>query len=181
MEKFLKKTGWESIVTSVIFAIIGIFFITNPEGTFKFAAISIGIVFIAFGAIKILNYFRDRENTDFYNYDLIYGLVSAVAGIVIMLHSSTLETILRLIIGIWIIYSGIMRTVLATKLRAVNSNAWLPVFIIALLIIACGVFITLYSGAIIMTIGITMLSYAIMDIIEGFIFIKKVNDTFIEE
>ena len=180
MERFLKKTGWESIVTSLIFAVIGILFITNPEGTFKIAAIGIGIIFIIFGAMKVLAYFRDRGNTDFYNYDLIYGLVSAVAGIIIIINSSALEAIFRLIIGIWMIYSGIMRTVLATKLRAANSEAWLPVLVIAILIIACGIFTTVYSGAIIMTIGIIILAYAIMDIIEGCIFIKNVDIAFKE-
>lgn len=180
MENFLKKTGWESIVTSMIFAIIGILFISNPDGTFQFAATVLGIIFIAFGAFKILNYFRDRGNTDFYNYDLIYGLVSAVAGIIIIINSSALQTIFRLIIGIWIIYSGIMRAVLATKLQAVKSDAWLPVLIIAILIMLCGIFLTFYSGAIIRIIGFIILAYSIMDIIEGFIFINKVDTAFKE-
>ncbi|MBR3249383.1 MAG: DUF308 domain-containing protein [Clostridia bacterium] len=180
MENFLKKTGWESIVTSIVFAIIGILFISNPEGTFKFAATVLGIIFIIFGAIKILNYFRDRGNTDFYNYDLIYGSVSVVAGIVIMVNSAALETIFRIIIGIWIIYSGIMRVSLALKLKSINSEVWMPVLIIAILMILCGLFITFYSGAIIMTVGSIILAYAIMDIIEGFIFIKKVDTAFKE-
>lgn len=180
MEKFLKKTGWESIITSVIFAIIGILFICNPEGTFKFTAIVLGVIFIIFGALKIFNYFKDKGTTDFYNYDLIYGAVSVVAGIVIMVNSAALETIFRIIIGIWIIYSGIMRVSLALKLKSANSEAWTPVLIIAILMIVCGLFITFYSGAIIMTVGIIILTYAIMDIIEGFIFIKKVDTAFKE-
>lgn len=180
MENFLKKTGWESILTSVIFAIIGILFITNPEGTFKFAAIIIGIIFILLGGIKVFNYFKDRGTSDFYNYDLIYGSVSIVAGIVIMINSAALETIFRIIIGIWIIYSGIMRVALAFKIKNANAEVWMPVFIIAILMIICGLFITFYSGAVIITVGSVILAYAIMDIIEGFIFIKKVDTAFKE-
>jgi len=180
MEKFLKKTGWESITVSAILAIIGILLIANPEGIFKMVATAAGIVFILFGALKIINYFKDRGNTEFYNYDLIYGTVSIFAGIIIMLNSQALETIFRMVVGIWIIYSGIMRIALAIKLKSANAEVWLPVLILALLMIACGVFISFYPGIIIMTMGASILVYAVMDIIESFIFIKKVDDSFVD-
>lgn len=178
MEKFLKKTGWESIIASVIFAIIGILFICNPEGTFKFATTVLGIIFIIGGGIKVVNYFANKGSFDFYNYELIYGLVAIIIGIVVIAYSSALETIFRLIIGIWIIYSGIMRLALASKLKAVNTESWKAVLAIAVLMIICGLYITFNSGAVIMTIGIIMLIYAIMDLVEGFIFVKNVDKVF---
>lgn len=38
MEGFLKKTGWTSILTSIVFAIIGIILVMNPEGAVKFVS-----------------------------------------------------------------------------------------------------------------------------------------------
>ena len=57
MESFLKKTGWTSIITSVIMAIVGVIIICNPTVTMKIVAYTLGAVFIAFGVIKLINYF----------------------------------------------------------------------------------------------------------------------------
>ena len=45
LEKVLKKTGVTSLVTSIIFAILGIILIANPEETIKFIAIILGVIF----------------------------------------------------------------------------------------------------------------------------------------
>ena len=51
-EKIMKKTGWTSLLSSIVFAILGIILITNPEGTVKFVSAILGIMFILAGAYK---------------------------------------------------------------------------------------------------------------------------------
>ena len=41
---------------------------------------------------------------------------------------------------------------------------------------ACGLYVVLNEGTVIVTIGILMIIYALMDIIENMIFIKHIND-----
>ena len=55
-EKIMKKTGWTSLLSSIVFAILGIILITNPEGTVKFVSAILGIMFILAGAYKIISY-----------------------------------------------------------------------------------------------------------------------------
>ena len=43
---------------------------------------------------------------DFYNYDLIYGIIAIIIGIVTIIYSSAIGSVFRVIIGIWIIYSS---------------------------------------------------------------------------
>ena len=57
MEKFLKKAGWTSVITSLIFALIGLIMIYNPETTMIFISTILGIFFIVVGLIKVINYF----------------------------------------------------------------------------------------------------------------------------
>ena len=181
MESFLKKTGGESIATSVVFALIGIMLIFNPEETFKIATAILGVVLIGIGIVKVVNYYKEKGTSDFYNYKLVSGLIAIIAGIVIIVYGSALGTFFRLIIGIWIIYSGIMRLALATKLKAADVPSWQPVLIVAILMLLCGAFITFYSGAIVFTIGVIILMYALMDLFEGIIFVKNVDKVFKEE
>lgn len=61
-EKIMKKTGWTSLLSSIVFAILGIILITNPEGTVKFVSAILGIMFILAGAYKIISYYQTKEN-----------------------------------------------------------------------------------------------------------------------
>ena len=178
MEQFLKKMGWASIVTSIAFAIIGLIMVYNPDTTFKVISYLIGGFFIIFGIIKIIEYFKTKGSYDLYNYELVYGIIATLLGLIVMICHGTIEAVLRILIGIWILYSGAMRLGLSLKIQKLNSDQkiWIVGLIISLIILFCGIYIIVNPGTIIVTIGIIMISYAIMDIIEEVIFIKNVKE-----
>lgn len=178
MEDFLKKTGWTSIITSVVTAIIGIVIIGNPMVTMKIVAYVLGSLFIAFGVIKLINYFVAKGAYDFYNYEMIYGILAIIIGIVTIAYSNTIATIFRMIIGVWILYSGIMRFGLVLKLKTLEIKEWKYALIIAVLILICGVYVLVKAETIGIAIGIAVLIYSIMDIIEGVIFLRNVDSIF---
>lgn len=178
LEKIFKKTGWISIVESLIFAMLGLILVLNPEGTVNTISSILGIIFIVIGIYKIINYFLAKGKYDFYNYDLIYGLMAIVIGIITMKFSSTIISIFRIMIGIWIIYSSIIRINLSIKLKAIDVSVWVYSLILAILMFICGLYIIMNSGVVIVTIGVAMIIAAIMDIVEDIIFIKNVKEIF---
>lgn len=178
MEEFLKKTGWTSIITSVVTAIIGVIIICNPMVTMKVVAYVLGAIFIAFGAIKLISYFVAKGTYDFYNYELIYGLLAVIIGIITICYSSTIGTIFRMIIGVWIVYSGLMRLGLVLKLKTLEIEEWKYALVIAILILICGIYVLVKAETIGIAIGIAVLIYSIMDIIEGVIFLRNVDSIF---
>jgi len=178
MEKFLKKTGWTSVITSIVFAIIGIILITNPESTIKVISYILGGIFIAIGIIKIINYFSAKGSSDLYNYNLIYGLIAVVLGIITMIYSSTIATMFRIMIGIWIIYSSLIRLSFALKLRKAQINSWTAVLVLALCMLVFGLYMVFNTSAVMVTVGIVILAYAISDLIESFIFVRNVDKIF---
>jgi len=178
IEKIFKKTGWISILQSIIFAILGAIIIWKPEGTIKTISYILGIIFILIGIIKIINYFFAKGKYDFYNYDIIYGLMAFIIGIVTIVYSNTIGSIFRIIIGIWIIYSSFIRFNLSIKLKAMKLNIWIYSLLLAIAMFICGLYITMNSGAVIVTIGVMMIIYSVIDIIEDIIFMKNVKDIF---
>ena len=72
LKRILKKSGWVSILESILFAILGIILVCRPEGTVKIITGLIGTFFIVIGILKIINYFSSKGINDFFNYDLIY-------------------------------------------------------------------------------------------------------------
>lgn len=176
MESFLKKTGWTGIITSLIFAVIGIVLITNPETTVKIVSYVLGGIFIVMGIIKIISYFIAKGNNDFYNYDIIYGIIALILGIVTIIYSSTIGMMFRIMIAAWIIYSALIRIGFALKLKNANIKTWITVLILAVCMLGIGVYILLDSGIIVVTVGIVILVYALADLIESIIFMRKVNE-----
>lgn len=178
LKKILKKTGWVSILESIIFAILGIILVCKPEGTMRLITTILGTIFIIMGIYKIIIYFASKGVNDFFNYDLIYGLTSIVIGIVSMVYLDVIGSIFRIIIGIWIIYSSFVRINSAIQIKNIGNRAWIYGLILAIIMFICGLYILVNEGAIIVTIGSIMIIFAIIDIIENIIFMKNVHNIF---
>ena len=178
MEQFkgiLKKSGVTSIVESIVFAILGIILIIKPDTVMSIIAYIIGAIFIAAGVIKILSYVHEKGQKDLYNYELIFGIMAAVVGVVVIIHGNAISQIFGIIIGMWIIYSSVVRFSSALKLKSTNSNIWLYSVIISIAMFLLGLYMVLGNGAVIVTIGIIVLVYSILDIIENVILINNVK------
>lgn len=174
-KNLLKKSGWMSIVESLIFAVLGIILVWRPNEIMSMIAYIIGAIFIVVGIIKIVNYVQAKGKNDLFNYELIYGIMAVVIGLVVIVYRNTISTIFGIIIGIWIIYSSVVRASSALKLRALKNNIWLYSLVLAIIMFICGLYIILDSGVIVTTVGVIMIIYSVLDIIENIIFINNVK------
>lgn len=176
ISKFFKKTGMQSLITSIIFAIIGIILIINPEGTIKVISYFLGITFILIGVYKTISYFVNKGSYDLYNYDLAFGIIAVVFGIVTMAYSKQISTFFRIVIGMWIVYSSIMRFSLSLSLKALGTKVWGYSLVISIVMLICGIYTIASKGIILVTIGTVILIYSILDIIESIIFLKNIKE-----
>lgn len=175
LKDLLKKSGWMSIAESLVFAILGIILIWQKDAIMSMIAYILGVVFILLGIIKVINYVQTKSKSDLYNYELVYGIMAVIIGIVIMVYSSTISKIFGIIIGMWIVYSSVVRASSALKLKQIKSNIWIYSLVIAIIMLICGLVVIFNTGAIPATIGVIMITYAILDIIENVIFINNVK------
>ncbi len=175
MKDFLKKSGWTDILVSLVFAVIAIFMITKSDAVVKIISYVLGGIFIIMGIVKIIDYFASKGKSDLYNYDFIYGIIAIIIGLVTIFCSSLIESMFRIVIAIWIIYSGLVRLSLSLKLHTAKIKVWSVSLILSIIMIIGGIYMLFQSGALVLTIGIIMLVYSIIDLIESAIFIKYVD------
>lgn len=176
MKEMIKRTAVVSIITSLIFAVLGIVMIANPEAAIEIVAAVLGITVIVIGAEKIISYFVMKGNLDFFNYELIYGIVAILFGILIMMHSNTFASIVRIIIGIWIAYAGLMKINISFKLKSANISAWAVVLILSIISLLAGILVMFSNtSSIVILTAVVMIIYAIADIIDEIIFINNVD------
>lgn len=175
MINFFKKVSVASILTSISIGILGLIILFNPNETIALLSLILGIIIMIIGIGKIISYIILRKESNFSNYDLIYGIIAIVISIIMLANANAFATIVRVIIGIWIAYTGIMKLIYALNLKSLSSSSWIAVMIMAIITIIAGVYIAIDSSILIMVFGVILIAYAVIDIIEQIIFMINVN------
>ena len=175
MINFFKKISVASILTSIAIGILGLIILFNPNETIALLSLILGIIIMIIGIGKIISYIILRKESNFSNYDLIYGIIAIVISIIMLANANAFATIVRVIIGIWIAYTGIMKLIYALNLKSLSSSSWIAVMIMAIITIIAGVYIAIDSSILIMVFGVILIAYAVIDIIEQIIFMINVN------
>ena len=171
----LKQSAWMAVIESLTTALIGIFLVAWPNVVIKVIAYIVGIFFVVKGAYQVINYFVTKGQNDFFNNELLAGVISILIGITALIMGEEIANVFRIIIGIWMIYESLVRMNTAIKLHAAGIEAWRYILILALVMLVFGVFITFYSGAVVALIGWMMILVGIVGIVGDVIFIQYVN------
>ena len=172
-EKFLKRTNWTDIVISMLFVILGVLLTIKPSETMSVIYILLGMVLFIMGFLKLVDYFTSKDKED---YLLTFALIATVLGVIVLCCSDVITGIFRVTLGIWIIISGIRNFQTSLVWKEVKSGLWTITLVCALLMIIAGIVILVSSTLAIRIVGITIVIYAVLDIIARLIFMKKVQD-----
>lgn len=171
----IKLSAWSAVFESVALIILGILFLVLQDTMVKILAYIVGVFFIVKGGFQIISYFVEKGQNDFFNNNLLSGVVSVLIGVMALVIGEDIANVFRVIIGILIIYESLVRINTATKLASVRIPAWKYILIIALLMMIIGIFITFNSGAIVTLVGWMMILTGIIGIFGDVMFIQYVN------
>jgi len=172
----VKKTAWSSVIESVITMIFGILLVAWPNATISVVANILGIIFIVSGTYKIINYFIVKGQDDYFNNDLLAGVLALLIGIAAITVGEDIAIVFRIIVGIWMVYESLVRINTSIKLHAAGINAWSYILCIALVMMALGLFVTFNNGAIVQLMGWMLIVTGIIGIVGDVIFIHRVNE-----
>ena len=171
----LKQSAWMAIFESLATIIIGILLITWPDTVIKAISYIVGFFFVIKGGYQIINYFVVKGQNDFLNNNLLIGVISMLIGVAALIIGEEIASVFRIIIGIWMIYESLVRVNTAIKLHSTGIRVWSYILIIALVMLALGIFVTFNTGAVVQLIGCMMIVTGIIGIIGDAMFIQQVN------
>lgn len=172
----LKKSAWASAIESLMILIFGILLVVWPNITVVVISNILGAIFIISGTYQIINYFIVKGQNDFFNNGLLFGVISVLVGIAAIVIGEDIANVFRIIIGIWMIYESLVRVNTAIKLQSTGIKTWSYILIIALMMLALGIFVTFNSGAIMQLIGWMMILTGIIGVVGDAMFIQQVNN-----
>ena len=172
MLEIVKRELNISIISSIIYIILGIVIVANPQITLSIISITVAVLSIIYGVIiSIINIANIKEEGG-----LVFGILLIVLGISLLIYPNSLSILISLGLGIWFISSSVNRIKFAVVLKDVKEFNWLIILFSAIITLLIGIsfiFIPLISAITITTIGgILMIAYSICDIFE-IVFIKR--------
>lgn len=176
----LRSAGWMSILESILVGVLGALLVWKSREMTQLIFYIVGIFLMVKGVYKIINYFAMHGKYDFYNTDLLYGVLALVFGILIVVLWEPLQEAVGLVAGAWMIYGSLVRMNTAIKLHAAGSRAWFYVLLLSLALMALGIYvlITLSFGdksGVVVLVGWMMIVAAVVGIIDDIIFLRNLD------
>lgn len=174
IKKGMNKIFNASIVTAVIILVLGVFLFIQPDTIIRMISIILGGIILIPGITSLIDYFKNK-----YQPSLITGIVTIIIGLILIINTKLVASILPFILGIYFIVNGINRLQYALELRRQRINYTISLTF-SILIIICGVLFIInpFSGALVITkvMGIFMIVYAILDLTNSIIIKKEMNE-----
>lgn len=159
------KQNKDSLLKSILFLILGVILFTNPGGILRFLSYIVGGILVIIGVLNILSYLKTQKKLNIEdNKKLISGIILIVLALVVVLFSSFIETIIRLVFGGWIIYSGVSKLIEAINIKD-DKTTFYVTLVISILMIICGFYIAITANLVFSLLGLFIMIYAILDIV----------------
>lgn len=176
MDNLMKKFFRSSMITSTILIILGALLIFQSEATIISISYIIGGVLIAIGALALIKFVKNTNNVVKDELDIVYGVVTIIFGVLIIMNPNAIASIIPIIIGIGIIISSATKLQYSFELKENQNHLWKTTMIISIISTICGIILLFnpFKGAVVLTkvVGIFILIYAALDMIST-VTIKK--------
>lgn len=140
IENMYKRMIIYSLLTALLTIIMGIVLLLLPNATNKVVGIIVGIIFLIEGINSVYKYFH-REGAKLYNLNLIFGVLYALLGVVIILYPFTVVEFVTVCLGIYMIINGSSKVNYALWLKKGNEESWLITLATGILIAIVGVLV----------------------------------------
>ena len=174
------KVGY--IVMSAVFCAVGLIFIIRPDVSAGFLGYLLGTAMIVFGAIKIVGYFSKDLFRLAFQYDLEFGVILIVLGVIVLAKPLDVLNFVFIATGIATLADSMFKLRIATDARKFGIDAWWTIFAFAVLTGVIGILLVIrpWESARILTalLGISLLSEGILNLCVALSTVKIVKNQY---
>ncbi len=177
------KIIYGSWISSLLFLAFGIFLFAKPKMANSLIGYFVGGLILVSGAVSLFNYFFAKKEIKYINFELIYGIITIIAGIAIIFNPLSISSIVTLGLGIWMVINGIMKLNTGIFLKKCKEETWVILLFIGILTLLSGILLIInpFKSTMIVTqvVGVFVIVYAILDIMH-WLLVKKRSKEIIE-
>ena len=128
----MKVAKYGYILISLIFCIVGIALALLPMPPTSVLSLFFGIALLVFGIIKMIGYFSKDLFRLAFQYDLQFGILLSVLGVIILFRQTDAMKFICIAYGICIITDCLFRTGIALEAKRFGIRSWWVTFALAI-------------------------------------------------
>ena len=170
------KITINNLIYALLFFVFGIILLTSTSDLISIVSKIIGSILILIGIVKSIIYiYMKGKLGDYKLTELIFGLLLICSGSLLIMYSSVLSFAIRTVVGLWVLFNGINRIIFSISIKRVDNTSFKVYITTSLLMVGIG--ICLLSGLVDKIIGLFIIGYAVIEII-NYIFYKVKNKNY---
>lgn len=171
----IKKLMNKNMIISIIIFLVGLILLLKPDATIKSITIIVGILLIIMGSGPIIELIKSEEKK--LSFSIAPSIILFVIAFVLFFSPELLISIIPILIGVALVMSSAFKLQNIYNLKKVNGifNAWTLIITLVILILGLLLIINPFGGVIAITqvIGIFLMIYSVLDIVDSII-LKKI-------
>lgn len=172
----MKKSGKFSLVSPIMFFVLGLIIFLYPDTLVKFVSYGSGAILIGLGIYKMLNYYIQDKRLGVVNRnEMAFGITAVVLGVIFIFLANAIELLLRFIVGGWLIIRGLSK-IFKTFFTTSRDSKFYALIIVGVILIGIGLYIVLVSNLALSIIGLFMMIYGLIDFISYFVYKEKIEE-----
>ena len=164
--EYLKKHEKASILISILMIIVSILLIIRPTTFLTTEILIFGFGIVLEGLMRIIVYIFLPKEEKIYSYDILEGILSILAGILILAWKERVMAVFPLLISFWIVIKSMLKIQFSFQLKNLDEKSWIGVLISGILTLIFGLIIFFNPWGTVIT--LTVLS-GIMLLITGIV------------
>lgn len=159
----------KSYTSSVLMTVYGLMLVIWPQASADILGYTIAGVILVIGISDIIRYLMHGDMAQAYKKELITGVIAIIIGLIFLVNVRLIQSIIPFLLGLYILYRGVMKLMDAFELRRYNYGNWRIAMILAAISIILGIVLTIKPlwlvKFIFRLIGIVLIYSGISDII----------------
>ena len=172
------KTG--SIAASLLLAVLGVFLMLRPEVSTAVIGNLAGSLLLVFGIVRIIGFFSKDLYRLAFQFDLAFGLLMVVLGIVILTRPEHLLHFLCVATGLYVTADSLMKLQIANDARVFGLRRWWMILAASLLTVTAGILLMVFPSQstllLIRLFGGVMLAEGILNLVTVLLAVKIVRN-----
>ena len=140
LTRHVRTLAFGEIIVDLLIIILGFIYCFKPEISINLTCKTIGIIVAISSIYSIIKYLLD-ENILFYKYDLIYGILGLLTGIVIFTKPLDSSLVFMIGLAIWFIITSIRKLLITRLLYKFKDNTFTYSLFLSIIILLLGLLI----------------------------------------
>ena len=171
----LRRTAWSSTLESILTIVFGVLLVVWQDDIVRIIAYLVGGFLLLKGGFTIVSYLFSKEQKKGLNGELVLAIVTFLIGVVIFAVGEQIADVFRVLVGVLIIYEGLIRLDNAMKLRSAGVVNWSAVMAIAIIMLTFGMFLVFFNGAMAFLIGWFLIVTGLIGLFSDVMFMQNTS------